>query len=65
MLTNTTAETSVAESLLTSEQLLTVEEFMRLARVGRSTAYKSIAEGTVKSIRIGRLIRIPARQFAL
>lgn len=40
-------------------QLLTVEEAALQARVGRTTMYRLIAEGDVKSIKIGRLRRVP------
>jgi excisionase family DNA binding protein len=40
-------------------EYLTVPEVQRLLRVGRSVVYQSIANGSIKSVRIGRLIRIP------
>jgi excisionase family DNA binding protein len=42
-----------------TQEYLTVPEVQRLLRVGRSVVYQSIANGTIKSVRIGRLIRIP------
>jgi hypothetical protein len=39
--------------------LLTVEEYARWARRGRAGAYADVSAGTVPSIRLGKLIRIP------
>jgi excisionase family DNA binding protein len=38
---------------------LTVEEFAAAARIARNTAYSLVASGAVKSVRLGRAIRIP------
>ncbi len=40
-------------------EFLTVEEFMGLYRLRRSTAYDIIRRGEVKSMRVGRRILIP------
>ena len=40
-------------------ELLTVDEFMGLYRLKRSTAYEIIRRGEVKSMRVGRRILIP------
>ena len=38
---------------------LRVEELMPILGIGRSTAYELIRSGQIRSIRIGRQIRIP------
>ena len=38
---------------------LRVEELMPILGVGRNTAYELIRSGQIRSIRIGRQIRIP------
>ena len=38
---------------------LRVEELMPILDIGRNTAYKLIRSGQIRSIRIGRQIRIP------
>ena len=38
---------------------LRVEELMPILGIGRNTAYELIRSGQIRSIRIGRLIRIP------
>lgn len=40
--------------------VLTVEEYADLMRISRSSAYQAVKNGEVQTIRIGRLIRIPA-----
>ena len=40
-------------------EFLTVEEFMGLYRLRRSTAYDILRRGEVKSMRVGRRILIP------
>lgn len=39
--------------------LLTVHDLASLLRIGRSAAYQLVKDGTVRSIRVGRSIRIP------
>jgi excisionase family DNA binding protein len=39
--------------------LLTVEEAARRLQIGRTTAYRLVAEGQLASIQIGHLRRIP------
>ena len=39
--------------------LLTVEEVAAQLRIGRNSAYNLVKSGQIKSIRIGRTIRIP------
>lgn len=40
-------------------ELLTVEEFRRAARIGRSAAYELVRAGELPHVRYGRLTRIP------
>lgn len=40
-------------------ELLTVEEFAAWGGIGRNTAYEAVRRGEIKSVRIGRLVRIP------
>ena len=44
-------------------ELLTVEEFQRTARIGRSAAYKLVEQGRIPTLRFGRMIRIPRTVF--
>jgi excisionase family DNA binding protein len=39
--------------------LLTVEEAARALRIGRTTAFRLVADGQIDSIQIGHLRRIP------
>ena len=39
--------------------VLTVEEWAARMRISRGAAYQAVKNGDVKTIRIGRLIRIP------
>lgn len=39
--------------------LLTVHDLASLLRIGRNAAYQLVKDGTVRSIRVGRSIRIP------
>ena len=41
----------------------TPEEARSLARVARSTFYQAVRDGTIPSVRIGKLIRIPKAKF--
>lgn len=41
-----------------SHEFLTPAEAQRLLRVGRSAIYSSLRDGTLPSIRVGRLIRV-------
>jgi excisionase family DNA binding protein len=40
--------------------VLTVADLAERLRIGRSSAYKLVSDGDVRSIRVGRVIRIPA-----
>lgn len=44
--------------------LLRVEDLMPILGIGRNTAYRLVRTGEIRSIRIGRQIRIP-RQFLI
>lgn len=39
--------------------VLKIEDVMEIMKIGRNAAYKLINDGTIKSMRIGRNIRIP------
>lgn len=39
--------------------LLTVHDLALLLRIGRNAAYQLVKDGTIRSIRVGRSIRIP------
>lgn len=39
--------------------VLSVEEMAKILRIGRNTAYGLVQAGQVRSIRVGRVIRIP------
>ena len=40
--------------------VMTVTELAKRLRIGRSSAYGLVSSGEVRSIRVGRVIRIPA-----
>ena len=42
---------------------LRVEDLMSLLGIGRNTAYKLVKSGEIRSIKIGRQIRIPRQYF--
>jgi excisionase family DNA binding protein len=46
-------------TLTRTSDLMTVPEFLREARIGRSTAYALIRAGAIPSVRFGKAIRIP------
>jgi len=39
--------------------IMTVEDLMPILLIGRNTAYDLVRSGEIKSIRVGRQIRIP------
>lgn len=41
------------------EDILTVDDLMQLLQIGRNTAYRLINSRQIKSIKIGRIHRIP------
>ena len=44
---------------LTQPLLLTVEQAARHLGIGRSMAYRLVGEGAIKSIKVGRLRKVP------
>lgn len=44
---------------------LTVEEAAELLRIGKNSAYAAVADGSLPSLRIGRVIRIPRDALAV
>ena len=46
-------------STTAASALLTVEEMAAILRIGRNSAYQLVRQGRIRSIRIGRAIRIP------
>ncbi|MWJ18487.1 DNA-binding protein [Clavibacter michiganensis subsp. michiganensis] len=45
--------------LRTDRAALTVDETAAVLGVGRATVYQSIREGSIPSLRLGRVIRVP------
>ena len=45
-------------------ELLTVEEFAAWSSLSRNTAYDLVRRNEIKSIRLGRLVRIPKSALA-
>lgn len=43
--------------------VLTVSEVSKILGVGKNTAYDLIRSGTIRSVRVGRQIRIPKAAF--
>lgn len=41
--------------------IMTVDDFMEYLSVGKTTAYKLLKSGKIKTVRIGRLYRIPKK----
>lgn len=39
--------------------VLTVEDLMPILKIGRNTAYELVRSGKIRSIKVGRQIRIP------
>jgi excisionase family DNA binding protein len=42
-----------------AHQALKVEEAARLLRISRASAYRRVGDGTIRVVRLGRLIRVP------
>lgn len=42
-------------------KVFTVEELMEYLSIGRTTAYKLLRSGKIKTLRIGKLYRIPKK----
>ncbi len=45
----------------TAKAVLTVEEAASYLEIGRNTAYRAVRDGSIPSIRIGRIIRVPKK----
>jgi excisionase family DNA binding protein len=41
----------------------TVDEVAEMLRISRNAAYDLVARGEVPSVKVGRLVRVPVRQF--
>ena len=41
--------------------ILTVEELCEVLRIGKNTAYKLLKNGEIKSIKIGKVYKIPKK----
>jgi len=41
----------------------TVDEVAEMLRISRNAAYDLIARGEIASVKVGRLLRVPARPF--
>jgi len=41
----------------------TVDEVAGMLRIGRNAAYELVARGEIPSVKVGRLVRVPARPF--
>ncbi|MGM9608506.1 MAG: helix-turn-helix domain-containing protein [Oscillospiraceae bacterium] len=42
-------------------EIITVKELAELLRVGINNAYRLVHDGTIKSVRVGRVYRIPRK----
>jgi putative molybdopterin biosynthesis protein len=58
-MTRTNTETEASTTV--AEELLTVEQVQELLKVGRTFAYSLVRSGELPSYRIGRLLRIRRR----
>lgn len=47
----------------TSQRLLRITEFAKLAAVGTRTAYRLIEAGQVRAVRLGGALRVPASEI--
>lgn len=43
------------------DDILTVEELCEVLRIGKNTAYKLLKNGEIKSIKIGKVYKIPKK----
>lgn len=41
--------------------ILTVEELCEVLRIGKNTAYKLLKSGEIKSVKIGKIYKIPKK----
>ena len=44
--------------------ILTVEDLIKMLIIGRNKAYKLVGDGTIRSIRIGNIHRIPKQNVS-
>lgn len=45
------------------DDILTIDELAELLKIGKNTAYRLINSGKIRSIRIGRIHRIPKKSI--
>jgi putative molybdopterin biosynthesis protein len=57
----TRTDTETEASTTVAEELMTVEQVQELLKVGRTFAYSLVRSGELPSYRIGRLLRIRRR----
>lgn len=43
--------------------VLTISEILKILGIGKNTAYDLIRSGAIKSVRVGRQIRVPKAAF--
>ena len=53
------SHTMIEEEMGGMERIFDLEEFMAMANIKRSLAYKMMQQGTVRAVKCGRLWRIP------
>lgn len=46
-----------------ADKFLTIVEVARELRISRRTAERRVADGTLHSVRVGRLVRVPASEL--
>ena len=42
-------------------EIITVKELSKLLRIGINNAYRLVHDGTIRSVRVGRVYRIPRK----
>jgi excisionase family DNA binding protein len=62
-LTPSAVAQSTAPNLAELPDVLTVDETMRVLRIGRNNVYDRIRAGTIKSIRLGRRVLVPKAEL--
>lgn len=57
----------ISKSMITSTDdlplVLTISEVSKILGIGKNTAYDLIRSGAIKSVRVGRQIRVPKSAF--
>lgn len=43
------------------EDIVSVEDLVSMLQIGKSTAYKLLQDGTIPSLRIGKVYKVPKR----